>query len=212
MNLKWASHSTSVTHAAVEVTIWEGYLLKNRTNIARMLCAYSLDNGPWHETDDARFIFRFSWFDWSNIIRAMLDREHIHCDGVRRFDINLQAAAKRIALVGYHPESACELTTGLEAAAYHVEHYCTGNALIERCCGPVDLFIVDKQSSDIDGLSICRYLRTHPSTRDIPVILLSAEAKKRKEALLAGATDYVRKPVHVHYLLNVIATHIRRNS
>ena len=71
------------------------------------------------------------------------------------------------------------------------------------------MFIVDRQSSAVDGLQICRQLRAHPVTKDVPILLLSAEAKKNHEALLAGATDCIEKPVHVHYLLNVIARHLK---
>ncbi|HEU5145969.1 MAG TPA: response regulator [Chryseosolibacter sp.] len=204
--------SPPLSQTAVEVTIREEYLLKNKNNIARSLCAYSLDNGPWHETDDGRFIFRFASFDWFNSIQDILHREHVPCDVVRHFNVNIQSAAKQVAVVGCLPEVEYTVMSGLQAGGYRVKFFSSGKAVIERCWSPVDAFIVDQQSSDIDGLSICRHLRTHPFTKDIPVILLSAEAKKGKEALLAGATDYVKKPFHIHYLLNVIAAHLRRSD
>lgn len=212
MYLRAATGSSALSQTAVEVTIREEYLLRNKTSIARTLCAYSLDNGPWHETDDARFIFRFTAFDWSNSIQGILDREHVPCDVVRHFVMNIQSDAKTIVIVGGDRECSGDLASGLETGGYRVNCCATGRAAIERTWAPADLFLVDKQSPDIDGLLICRHLRAHPFTKDIPVILLSAEARKVKEALLAGATDYVKKPFHIHYLLNVIAAHLKRSE
>ena len=65
---------------AVEVAIWENYLLRNKTNISTSLSAYSLDNGPWHHEFDGRLTFRFTAFDWSNSIEEALHREHIYCE------------------------------------------------------------------------------------------------------------------------------------
>lgn len=63
---------------AVEVTIWENYLLSNRTNISRTLHAYSLDNGPCYVSDEGRLVFRFTAFDWDNSIEQALRRAHIY--------------------------------------------------------------------------------------------------------------------------------------
>lgn len=212
MRLYTAPVSPALNSSAVEVIIHEGYLLRNKTNVARTLCAYSLDNGPWHETDDAKFIFRFTSFDWSHQVEHLLRREHVHCDVVRHFHMSAQSAAKRIVVVGCDVGLVSDLSSGLKDAGYNVKCFRSGKTVIDRCWSPVDLFIVDKQLCDIDGLSLCRYLRAHPLTKDVPVILLSPEGKKVKEALLAGATHCVEKPFHIHYLLNVIGEHMRRRG
>ena len=208
MHLHTAPSSSALSQTTVEVTIREEYLLRNKTNIARTLCVYSLDQGPWHETDDARFIFRFTWFDWINTIEQLLHREHIHCDAVRSFDTKVETASKKIVIAGCDDRFSSGLASGLEAAGYRTKSYSTARAAIEGSLLPVDLFIVDKQAPDMDALNICRHLRAYPSTKHVPIILLSEEAKKLKEALLAGATDCVKKPFHIHYLLHVISRYV----
>jgi DNA-binding response OmpR family regulator len=69
----------------------------------------------------------------------------------------------------------------------------------------VDLFILDSRMPDVDGFQICRYLRTQAATKHTPVLMISCEARKGDEALIAGATDYIEKPFHMHYLLNLVS-------
>ena len=62
---------------------------------------------------------------------------------------------------------------------------------------------------DVDGLALCRHLRAQSATRNTPVIMISAAPQTGNEALLAGANDYIEKPFHVHYLLNVVSKYTR---
>lgn len=212
MQLHTISEASALRQAAVEVKIWEGYLLRNKTNLPNTLCAYSLDDGPWHETDDARFIFRFAAFDWFNNIQQLLTRQNIHCDLIRHFqmDPSPHARAPKVSLVTDDTDLSTSIMSGLEAAGYRVSRYTINKPVLAECINHADLFIIDKQMADIDGLRICRHLRTHPATKDIPSILLSRDAAGSKEALLAGATDFILKPFHIHYLLNVVGRYTRQ--
>lgn len=60
---------------------------------------------------------------------------------------------------------------------------------------------------ELDGIETCRRLRTNPLTADIPVILVSERSphEARSEGLIAGASDYVTRPVDVPDLLERIA-------
>ena len=51
-------------------------------------------------------------------------------------------------------------------------------------------------NSEIDGLEVCRRLKTDPITANIPIILLSAKCQEEdvQRGMGAGADDYVRKP------------------
>ena len=59
-----------------------------------------------------------------------------------------------------------------------------------------DLILLDRLLSGTDGLQICRSLKGTPSTKDIPVIFLSAKCTDadRAEGLEAGAAGYLGKP------------------
>ena len=73
-----------------------------------------------------------------------------------------------------------------------------------------DLFILDKQLPDGSGLDLCRELRGRfPQT---PIIFYSAGAYEsdEREAFLAGATDYVKKP-GVEELVEAVKRQLWRN-
>jgi CheY-like chemotaxis protein len=55
----------------------------------------------------------------------------------------------------------------------------------------------------MDGWAVLRRLRATPSTRDIPVVVLTAHAMPgdREKSLDAGADDYLSKPIEVDKLL-----------
>lgn len=191
---------------AVEVEIWEGYLSRNKANIKKILCTYSLDNGPCQETDEGRLLFRFTNFDWIKNIRPLLDQGSIHHSVLRFCDINphQQLLKKKIFIAEDDPDVADSIRTMLEDAGYHVRVSSSGKPIIEGSFSWVDVFILDKRMPGFDGLDVCRHLRRQAATRDVPVIMISAEAHKGNEALDAGANDYIEKPFHMHHFLNLV--------
>jgi DNA-binding response OmpR family regulator len=59
-----------------------------------------------------------------------------------------------------------------------------------------DLVVLDMMMPKATGLEVTRSLREQDSTKDIPVILLTARAQEADVAsgFAAGADDYVKKP------------------
>jgi CheY-like chemotaxis protein len=57
---------------------------------------------------------------------------------------------------------------------------------------------------DIDGLEICRYLKSKDNYKDIPVILISASQKMKRPALEAGASHFIEKPFELNILIDSI--------
>lgn len=68
------------------------------------------------------------------------------------------------------------------------------------------LVLLDLHLPDIDGDNVLRALRADPSTAELPVVVLSADATERQiERLLAdGATAYITKPIDVTEFLRTI--------
>lgn len=62
---------------------------------------------------------------------------------------------------------------------------------------PPDLAIIDVMMPDMSGHEVCKQLRAHPATVDIPILILTARTQPvdRVAALESGATDYMTKPV-----------------
>ncbi|BAU11077.1 multi-sensor hybrid histidine kinase [Leptolyngbya sp. NIES-3755] len=66
-----------------------------------------------------------------------------------------------------------------------------------------DLILSDVMMPNLDGFGLLQELRSHPETKEIPIILLSARAgeEARVEGLGAGADDYLVKPFSARELM-----------
>lgn len=69
-----------------------------------------------------------------------------------------------------------------------------------------DLILLDQHLPDIDGDEVLRRLKLNPETRDIPVVVISADATPGQiERLLAlGAKYYLTKPLDVKHFISVL--------
>jgi PAS domain S-box-containing protein len=79
-----------------------------------------------------------------------------------------------------------------------------GRTLIERV--RPRLVLVDMHLPDGSGLALLEWLRADPTRRDIPAIVVSADATRTQQAnaLRAGARAYLTKPIHVANALQAI--------
>jgi len=73
-----------------------------------------------------------------------------------------------------------------------------------------DLVLLDINLPDLDGLEICKQLRSDKNTCEIPVIFLTARTSPDDIAVgfEAGAVDYVAKPFNSTELLARVKTHL----
>jgi diguanylate cyclase (GGDEF)-like protein len=100
----------------------------------------------------------------------------------------------------------------LEWEDYRVETAEDGGQAVEAAKRVLpDLIILDVMMPVLDGLGACRLLKEDPSTRDIPVIFLSAldDTDTKVNGLSLGANDYISKPFRVEELLARVAVAIR---
>jgi two-component system cell cycle response regulator DivK len=67
---------------------------------------------------------------------------------------------------------------------------------------PPDLVLMDLQLPGIDGTEALRRLRSHPSSRGIPVVAVTALAMRedREQAHAAGFDGFVQKPISTRAL------------
>lgn len=73
-----------------------------------------------------------------------------------------------------------------------------------------DLILLDVMMPEMDGLTVCRILKSNPETANIPVIFLTAKVEDEDiiEGFNAGGVDYIKKPFNLQELQVRINTHI----
>lgn len=83
-------------------------------------------------------------------------------------------------------------------------------ALRSAQSNPPDLILLDIMLPDTDGYIVCTQLKADPSTRDVPVIFLSAlnESLDKVKAFTAGGVDYITKPFQVEEVIARVETHL----
>lgn len=74
-----------------------------------------------------------------------------------------------------------------------------------------DLVILDIMLPRKDGLTLLRELRSHPTTAEIPIVLLTAKTQGSDQlrGFQAGADEYITKPFSPAVLTNTVETVFR---
>ena len=117
-------------------------------------------------------------------------------------------ALKHIILTDDDPGIQDAIPLVFKKAGYRVTVFRNGDQLLNNDFEVPDLFILDKQLSGVDGLDICRFLKSQNATRHVPVIMLSASPQIASLAKLAGADGFLEKPFKMRELRDIVAKHI----
>jgi len=93
----------------------------------------------------------------------------------------------------------------LEFEGYEVTSTVDGSTVLDMKDELPDLLLLDIWMSGEDGRDICRKLKSINSTKNIPVIMISASRDIKASAMSAGADDFLAKPFEMDELLKKIA-------
>lgn len=103
----------------------------------------------------------------------------------------------------------------LVAAGFEAVTEASGLTALERLRGGrFDALVLDLMLPDIDGLDVCRQLRSDPRLRNLPVVMLTArgDTADRIVGLELGADDYLAKPFEPRELLARLRAVMRRGA
>ena len=79
---------------------------------------------------------------------------------------------------------------------------------------PPDLILLDLMLPDMDGLQICRAIKSDPATSRIPIVMLTAKGEEADVVvgLEMGADDYIPKPFSPRVLIARLKAVLRRQD
>lgn len=102
----------------------------------------------------------------------------------------------------------------LERAGYIVSEADNGLAAIQSAKVKPDLIVLDLMLPGIDGLEVCRALKSERDTSGIPVIMLTARDDEfdKVVGLELGADDYLTKPFSPRELVARVKAVLRRSQ
>jgi DNA-binding response OmpR family regulator len=103
------------------------------------------------------------------------------------------------------------LASGLTTAGHQVRQAATGHdALALADTAPPDLVLLDLGLPDVDGVAVCRSLRSRHADAVIVIVTARRDEIDVIAGLDAGADDYLRKPFSLAELLARLRAHLRR--
>lgn len=117
-----------------------------------------------------------------------------------------------ILVVDDEPAILHALTSALTARGYRVRQAVNGHSAIDMVAAdPPDAVVLDLRLPDIDGVEVCRRMRT---LSNVPIIVLSADGldQRKVDALDEGANDYVTKPYSTPELLARLRVVLRSSA
>jgi DNA-binding response OmpR family regulator len=117
----------------------------------------------------------------------------------------------RILLVDDEQSIQTLLSYPLRKDGYHVTSALDGGEALQRFEeGRFDLVILDLMLPRIDGVEVCRQLRTHSQ---VPIIMLTAKGSETDKVagLEVGADDYITKPFSMREFRSRVKAALRRS-
>ena len=118
-------------------------------------------------------------------------------------------ANERILIVD-DEEDVLELVQyNLDRSGYHVETAISGEQALTKTKKKIpDLIILDLMLPGMDGLEVCKQLKSDVKTEGVPIIMLTAKGEEADivTGLELGADDYVTKP----FSPKVLVARVRR--
>jgi len=104
-----------------------------------------------------------------------------------------------VLVVDDEPSGAAVIQALLHREGYKLTYVSRGEDALEQMAAIApDLILLDVMMPDMDGIEVCRRLKTDPQWQHLPIIMVTALNSKEDlaRALETGADDFITKPVN----------------
>lgn len=124
-------------------------------------------------------------------------------------------ANKTVLIIDDDTRNIFALSAVLRARGYHCLS-CTGAAEgieILKSDTPVYVVLLDMMMPEMDGYETIKLIRAQPQYARLPIMAVTAKAMTgdRERCILAGASDYISKPVDIDQLLSLLRVWLYEN-
>ncbi len=120
-------------------------------------------------------------------------------DSVREDESLARDSRPRLLIADDEPDMLRFLKSQLTVYFRVIEAFDGAQAVEKTAQFLPDVVLCDMMMPEKDGLQVCRELRERTSTRNIPILLLTARADEETKitSLMAGASDFLTKPFSI---------------
>jgi DNA-binding NtrC family response regulator len=119
---------------------------------------------------------------------------------------------EKILIIDDNPANIRLLSDALERQGHEILAASDGDSGL-RIAGLAKpaLILLDLMMPLVDGMATCQNLKTNDTTREIPVIFITArhDMESVVSGFRTGAVDYIHKPFHVEEVLSRVETHLQ---
>jgi len=152
-----------------------------------------------------------------NVATSVLSRVHPVSDR-RHLPLPIaaaRAARRRILLVEDEAPIRELLRLHLSLAGFDIDEVADGTAALERVRSEkFDLIVLDVMVPGLDGITLCRAIRSQSINMASAVLILTARGSEADKVLglESGADDYLTKPFSIREMVARVGAILRRNE
>lgn len=120
---------------------------------------------------------------------------------------------RNILCIEDNPDNMMLFRRVLEAAGFTMHQAFNGqDGLAIASTEPIDVVLLDINLPDIDGYEVTRRLRSSPlpNAASLPILVITANVQKRdvEQAMAAGATEFITKPIDIFELCDRVGSYL----
>ncbi len=122
---------------------------------------------------------------------------------------------KTVAIVDDEKDILEVVSSALKADGYKTKTFRDGREfLLSTASFKPDIVLLDIMLPEVDGVEVCKQMKSSSRTADIPVIMITAKAEETDVVLGlgVGADDYITKPFSPRELIARVKTVLRRGK